>query len=228
MQYIKKQNTPPPNWDVWFTTATSIRTYNYKADYDSLTNLIQAKQYLIDEQHGLCAYCQQTITNENSSIEHIIPKEFNIELSTCYYNLVAVCKTQLRDPTTGKFHCDKEKQSKLISPLIFVSNSDVTEIRNSSYFSAWADGTICPKSLLEHEQKIQAEAFISVLHLNHTLLKASRVKDVLDGIIAASYQIPKLQKRTFWQGQFKRILLTKNHPFRQFLLIFIAGKIGIN
>jgi len=64
MQFIQKQNIPPPNWDEWFTVAGNPgrRSFDYGADYTALTNLLHAKQYLIDEQYGLCAYCQQTIT----------------------------------------------------------------------------------------------------------------------------------------------------------------------
>lgn len=57
MQYIKKENTPPVEWDDWFTTAIGTRTYDYKADYSELLKIRSAKKYLIDEQHGFCAYC---------------------------------------------------------------------------------------------------------------------------------------------------------------------------
>jgi uncharacterized protein (TIGR02646 family) len=227
MQYIRKQQLPPADWDTWFTTATGRRSFDYGLDYDALTDLIFAKQYLIDEQHGLCAYCQGSITIGTSSIEHVIPKEFNLELSTSYYNLVAVCKSPPKDEN-GKLHCDKEKQNKLLTPFIFASNSDVTMTRNNSYFAAGADGIIRPKDRLEHDLKIEAEAFISILHLNHTILKEKRVKDVLDGLIDASRSIPQLQKAAFWQSQFSRVIANRSHPFRQFLLIFILSRIGLN
>jgi hypothetical protein len=112
MQYIKKQNTPPIEWDIWFTKAAGDRSYDYGNDNKSLTNLRQARQFLINEQHGLCAYCQQTISMENSSIEHVIAKEFNKELSTNYYNLVAVCKTQLKDTVTNNFIAIRKREVK--------------------------------------------------------------------------------------------------------------------
>jgi hypothetical protein len=45
-------------------------------------NLQNAQAYLIPEQNGLCTYCQQKIEIENSSMEHLTPKEHNKELST--------------------------------------------------------------------------------------------------------------------------------------------------
>ena len=228
MQYIKKQNTPPSDWDKWFITATGEKSFDYGKDYNSLTNLRQAREFLISEQHGLCAYCQQTISIENSSIEHVIPKELNKELSTNYFNLVAVCKTQLKDPHTNKLHCDKEKGSDLISSFIFVSNSEVTETKNNSYFTAFSNGIINPKPALSDELRQQVEAFIKVLNLNHSNLAEKRVKDVLNGLISAYSSLPQNQKKSFWKNQFKRFLQNKKQPYRQFLLIYIGMRIGIN
>jgi len=84
MQFINKSHLIPPDWDIWFTTATGRRTYNY-ADYQELRDLGLAKEYLLNEQSGLCAYCQKQITTDNASIEHIVPKSHNTALSTNYY-----------------------------------------------------------------------------------------------------------------------------------------------
>ncbi len=228
MQYIKKNDTPPTEWENWFKTGLGKRSFDYGNDYSSLRNLGSAKKFLIEEQHGLCAYCQQQITLDNSSIEHVIAKEHNKELSTNYYNLVVVCKTPPKDIHTGKLHCDKERGSKLIPPLIFVSNSDVNHSKNNAYFDAYADGTIVAKPNLEDVHKKQAEVFIDVLNLNHQNLKDKRAKDVLGGLITAYSSISKYQKdkNSFWQIQFDRILKNQKYPFRQFLLIYIAKRLG--
>jgi uncharacterized protein (TIGR02646 family) len=228
MQYIKKQNEPPEHWDEWFTTATGRRTFDYNADNRALRNLAQAKQFLIDEQHGLCAYCQKTINQETSSIEHVIPKEFSVELSTCYYNLVAVCKKTPEDEN-GKLHCDKEKQSKLITPFIFASNCDVTGAANNSYFAAGAGGMLAPKEKIADYHKFQVEAFINILNLNHAALIGNR-NEALNGIFAIyrSISTDKDEQKKFWHSQFQSILLNKSRSYRQFLLIFIGKKVGKN
>lgn len=230
MQYIQKQNTPPIDWEKWFTTGNNKRSFDYATDYGSLRYIAEARQYLIDEQKGLCAYCQQKINSDNSSIEHIIPKEFNKELSTNYFNLVAVCKTTPKDSETQKYHCDKQKGSVLISPIIFNSNSDVTKKSNSHFFRTGSDGQIRAKENLSDEVKKQVESFIDIVNLNHKQLREKRTKDVLDGLINAYHAIPKTnhQKCNYWEVQFDRIYKNNYYPFRQFLLIYISTRLGRN
>jgi uncharacterized protein (TIGR02646 family) len=229
MQYIPKQNTEPTNWNNWFTKGTGHRSFDYGADYSSLTNLNQAKNHLLEEQHHLCAYCQQKLTSETASIEHVIPKEFNKELSTNYHNLVAVCKDSPKDTLNNRKHCDKERGNKLLPSFIFYSNSEVTNTKNNPFFKAYADGKILPKDNILPEDKAQADAFINLLNLNHTQLIDRRAKDFLNGLINAYQSLPSHQQNNkFWKVQFDRILLNKTQPFRQFLLIYIGTKIGIN
>lgn len=228
MQFIKKLEVQPKDWDSWFTTSTNRRSYDYGKDYSDLHYLRKAKEFLLNEQNGYCAYCGQTINLNNSSIEHVIPKELNVTLSTSYHNLVAVCNTPLKDPDTGRDHCDKEKGSYIITPFIFHSNSDVVEAKGNAYFKAKSDGTIEAKTNTTPSNWHQAQAFIEVLNLNHSLLKQNRAKDVLAGLISGFTACPAAQKGIYWKVQFKRILQNKNIPYRQFLLIYIAGKIGLS
>jgi uncharacterized protein (TIGR02646 family) len=229
MQYIEKSKLEPAAWGNWFSVPAMPlprRSYDYGLDYSAMTELWRAKEFLLKEQHGLCAYCQSKLTLDQSSIEHVIPKELNIELSTVYSNLVAVCKSPLADPSTGRLHCDKEKSNKLIFPLIFVSVANVNLIANNKYFTAQADGSIVPKLNLNAEDKKLVEVYIEVLNLNHSLLMAKRSKDVLNKILDVFRVIPKPQRRSFWERQFTRILGDPSQPFRQFLLIYISNQLG--
>lgn len=227
MEYIEKQAVPPAAWETWFTKTTGGRSYDYKADYDILRNLKAARQHLLDEQHHLCAYCQRRISIDNSSIEHVIPKELNKALSTAYSNLVVVCLTQEKD-SEGRLHCDKEKGNKIILPLIFLSNSTVTNSQNNRYFEAHADGSICAKPTLPDVEKKQIDSFIYILNLNHYVLKKNRTKDFLDSLIVTSRILhDNVQRRRYWKKQYERIAPQKNHPHRQFLLIYINQQLGL-
>lgn len=233
MQYIKKQNKPPENWDSYFEKyidgTEPVRSFDYGKDYGSLRQLSTVLELLINEQHGLCAYCQQKIKKENASIEHVFAKEFNKELSTNYYNLVAVCKNPPKDKQ-NRSHCDKERGSALLTPIIFYADSQVEATKNNSYFVAYSDGLIEAKPQLKSAIKKQVEAFIELLNLNNSILKESRAKDVLDGLTSIFAAIPNDNptKKNFWQAQFERILRDEKRPFRQFLLIYIFGKLRRN
>jgi uncharacterized protein (TIGR02646 family) len=227
MQFIQKQNTEPVGWNHWFTVPPHRRTYDYHLDYSALTNLSLAKSFLIQEQNGLCAYCQQKISLDNASIEHVTPKEQNIEFSTSYFNLVAVCKkNQVKDSFTGKLHCDSTRGSELLTSLIFYSSAKSTKVRTNKYFSAYATGEVVAKPKLDDNTKKQVEAFIDILNLNHDILKSKRAKDILNGISDASKTSPN--KLIFWRAQYDRILNNPKQPFREFLLVYIGSKIGIN
>jgi uncharacterized protein (TIGR02646 family) len=229
MQYIKKQDTPPKDWDAWFTKADGERSFDYKKDYSSLTKLSHAKKYLLAEQHGLCAYCQGKITLDDSSIEHVIPKALSKELSTNYYNLVLVCKgQQVKDPSTNLLHCDATKGDTPMVPLIFLSSASVTDKANHKYFETWADGMVRVKPTLPPEIEKQVTAYIDVLNLNHGPLRQLRTKEYLNPIIEAWQTIPPLQKTNYLRSQFRRILADQRHPYRQFLLIYLGPRIGIN
>jgi uncharacterized protein (TIGR02646 family) len=227
MQYIKKQNTEPANWNDWFTVPPNRRTYDYGRDRASLTNYSFILTHLINEQHGLCAYCQQKITVIDASIEHVTPKEYNKELSTNYFNLVAVCKKQqVSDPITGKLHCDSSRGSALITPIIFYVNASSTDTRLNKYFKAYSTGEVLAKDNLDSKTKNQVDAFIENLNLNHSVLKNKRAKDILNGISMAARSVA--DKHRFWRAQYYRILLDLKHPFREYLLIYIGPKIGLN
>lgn len=229
MQYIQKQNIEPDNWNQLFIVPPSRRTYDFKSDYSALQELKEVKSILIEEQHGLCAYCQQRITVDDASIEHVTPKEHNKELSTNYFNLVAVCKkSQVKDTETGMYHCDSSRGSKLIPPIIFYANAKSTESAVNKYFMASSSGEVLPKQNLDSSTRKQVESFIDILNLNHSSLKYKRAKDTLEGIISACRAVDKKDRRRFLAAQYNRIFNNPAQPFREYLLLVIGAKLGLS
>lgn len=227
MQFIKKRDIPPREWEQWFTTANGVRSFNYGADYQNLPNISQAKVFLLNEQSNLCAYCQRKLTNEIASIEHIIPKSHNLELSTNYFNLVAVCKETSVDSNTGRKYCEPERGNTLLPPIIYYQDAQVTQNSNHRYFVVYQDGTIAPKYDLRIDIKNQVQSFIEILNLNHSDLLKQR-SDMLSGILEGFVAIPVRQKKDFLQAQMNRLLDNISESFRQYLLIYIATRRGIN
>lgn len=228
MDFINKSNLPPADWEKWFRTTMGVRAYDYGASYSVLRNVSKARAYLIAEQHHLCAYCQRKITLSNSSIEHVIPKDFNKSLSTNYTNLVAVCKQQDMD-SKRRYHCDKEKGNKIIVPLIFLSNSAPSETTASYYFKANSNGEISPKDSLDEFSKAQVNSFIEILNLNHENLTQNRTKDVLNiHIVNAAKLESKKERGAYWKHWYGIFLNNHSLPHRIFMLIYAGQKIGFN
>lgn len=227
MQFIKKKETTPEEWEQWFTTGNGVRSFNYGADYQNLPNISQAKEFLLNEQLNLCAYCQRELTLETASIEHIIPKSHNLELSTNYFNLVAVCKETSIDPNTGRKCCEPERGNTLLPPIIYYQDAQVTEGGNHKYFNVSKNGWIFPKHDLKPDIKNQVQAFIEILNLNHSQLVSTR-KEMLSGILEPFAAIPLHQKKGFLEMKMRNLLRNTSEPFRQYLLIYISTRRGIN
>ncbi|MBC7553682.1 MAG: hypothetical protein H7257_06855 [Taibaiella sp.] len=222
MQYIHKKDAQPPGWDDWFADANGERAFAYR------TPLPAAKQYLINEQNDLCAYCQKAISIDNSSVEHVIPNSTNQPFSTSYHNLVAVCTNFTRD-AQNRLHCDKERGNYLLPSIIFQRDFSCPEGVNYGYFSCGQDGVIEAK-VVKNTNKIdwnihlQIVAYIAILNLNHSSLKGKR-KDIIDSWLESLNGRPARQQRDFWRSKYRDILDKPEQPFRQFLLIYLAGKI---
>jgi uncharacterized protein (TIGR02646 family) len=227
MQYIDKSDSEPREWNAWFTTGTGRRSYDYAADQGGLLDLPLAKAHLWHEQNGLCAYCQSKLPIENASIEHVIPKTHNVPMSTNYHNLVVVCKKTVVDPDTLRRYCEPVRGDRLIPSLVFYRNAMVAEV-NHAFFDAYADGTVGAMGNLPPEIKFQVASFIEILNLNHEHLKTKRAKDALSPILEAFKTINPARKRDFLRSEFNRVERDPTSPFRQFLLIYLGKKIGLN
>ena len=155
MIYIKKKNTP-------IIFADAKRKYEH---YDELPGDVKEKlkEYLINEQGHLCAYCMSRITNQTSTIEHYIPRKGQFgksSLSLDYRNLLAVCNN-VRNGRGGDRHCDVSKGDKLIS-VNPCRETDINYIRYNS------NGEI-----LSDKGEFNAD-FNVILNLNNSTLMNNR------------------------------------------------------
>ena len=104
----------------------------------SMTTFVALKQYLYEEQGGICCYCGAKLEYPYGAqyrVEHVKPKEKYPELSGEYKNLLLSCRASqeevaIRKGTPkkerkGLIHCDEAKDSEEItySPL----NPDCTK-----------------------------------------------------------------------------------------------------
>lgn len=82
----------------------------------------EAKEILLHEQHGICAYCMRRIRMDNHSrVEHLVPLSKNKDMAIDYNNMLGVCDGG--EKVTGNqghiLCCDAHKKETeiMISPL---------------------------------------------------------------------------------------------------------------
>jgi hypothetical protein len=173
MRYIKKQETPP--------AFTDWKEKHPLSDYDKLgkksSNKIKkiVHQSLLKEQGYICCYCQRSINQDDSHIEHFKPKDENYypELALDYNNLLTSCqKLPIKEEPK---HCGHLKdnwydENLTISPL----QEDCNE-----YFTYTAFGDILPSE--DDEKKESAKTTIEKLGLNIPTLKSER-RGAIEGL----------------------------------------------
>lgn len=75
------------------------------------------REFLIQSQHGLCAYCCRRIDLDHSLNEHIKPQSTYPKESMNYENLIATCKTEGINPTCGVKKDNYYDERLFVSPL---------------------------------------------------------------------------------------------------------------
>ena len=97
-----------PHYDSLQTQNPGVNSYTA---YQSL------RQQLFNEQKGICCYCMNKITIDNSNIEHFLPQSVFPENGVDYYNLYLACRHSI-GKAKPKQHCDTAKGNDLISKHI--------------------------------------------------------------------------------------------------------------
>ena len=222
MQYINKTSVEPANWANSFLSIAGVRIY----DYRQLPTPNGAKQHLITEQNGLCAYCQKAIDMANSTIEHVIPYGQSPLISTSYHNLVAVCANFAKDEKK-RLHCDKARLDTILPPIIFHKEFTHPAGLNCKYFRPQDDGSlsVTPYNYrMDWNIHLQVVAFIEILNLNHYNLKKNRSEILREWILELG-TLTERQIRRYWQIKYDEIIADLSFPFRQFFLIYIREQL---
>ncbi|MEM8527107.1 MAG: retron system putative HNH endonuclease [Bacteroidota bacterium] len=167
MRLIKKK-TPPSDFQKYIKQKAS----SY-ADMDKCVKK-NLRKSLVDEQFGICAYCQQKLKEDRIKIEH------HCEQSICngengptdrrldYTNLFAVCLGKGGQPES--LHCDTLKAKKAINPSqhhlpIKILPTNIAHITTFEYSST---------GLLKSSNDTFKREINDILNLNATYLKKMR------------------------------------------------------
>ncbi len=130
----------------------------------------QIREFNIDQQHGLCAYCCKRINPDPKSSlnEHIKPRGVGkyANLSMDYNNIIACCSTDGKEDVST---CSAHKRNEYDDAL-FISPLDQ---ECESYFAFHQNGKIVP--LKKDEKAIKKATYtIDLLNLNSYKLRKAR------------------------------------------------------
>lgn len=191
------------------------------------------KPILLKEQHGLCAYCQQKLTDKRATIEHLICQSHHMGYSLSYHNMFAVC--QGNQGGGDDSHCDKyranKKNNDYFYPFMLMEACQTKSWdMPNPFFEACVfvlknkqkivTGKIRPKKAQSHALggypvanfKKHIEHALAVLNLNALSLVEAR-----QGAWEGACQLREHQNLT-WEELFGEILQDPGRPFREFLL----------
>jgi uncharacterized protein (TIGR02646 family) len=103
MRFVNKQRLIP---NIFSEIVDPVLLAPVNNGYNNLGNLKpRLLEILIDEQNGLCAYCNQKITYRSATVEHLICQSHNPNYDLNYHNIFAVC--QGNEGRVETSHCDK-------------------------------------------------------------------------------------------------------------------------
>ena len=146
--------------------------------WSSFYHVGELTEFLLKEQHCLCAYCENKLDLIGKHIEHVMPKSRFPGKTFDYYNLVLSCLNS-DDLTRYPFyqrscgHAPGKSDSKQFDPAQFISplNSDCIK-----FFSYELTGKVEPHPRCTPEEQQQAEYTINLLNLNCLRLVGERRK----------------------------------------------------
>jgi uncharacterized protein (TIGR02646 family) len=143
----------------------------------------EVRDALWELQYGLCAYCERVVEagSGGSSIDHVIPKTRNPEVTFLYSNLVLCCTS----PHTcnlfkgGNHFAGTDETGRWTQGFIAP-----TQERCEPSFNYFRDGSIAPSA---NTTEPDATDTLRILNLNHQLLQTERREHLaaIDRAIAA-------------------------------------------
>nr|CAA6807261.1 MAG: TIGR02646 family protein [uncultured Thiotrichaceae bacterium] len=212
MRYINKAESP-----LFFEECKqSLSDLNRWETFSENQPLSRCKQqlhrHLLDEQSGLCVYCEREVTTSSSHIEHVYPKSTYPDKTFDYQNLVTSCNGESCSIVTNDIYKPEDiqscghRKSDLLDEQLFVSPLAHVDIGN--YFSY--NKTSCA-IMPSGKSPSKASYTIDLLNLGNTRLNNER----------SNARVALIQATTSFLSQERKnkiqFLLSKDRPFISFL-----------
>jgi uncharacterized protein (TIGR02646 family) len=133
------------------------------------------KEFLVQEQHGLCGYCECDLssTTTSSHIEHIAPRERYKHLKFVYENLIVSCDGRFlcSGKILNKESCGHRKDNEY-DELLFLNPVTQPDIAGCFRFDS-ENGAMSSSDFVNHQA---ATDTIRVLNLDALSLRNARLK----------------------------------------------------
>lgn len=201
MRYIEKGDSPEFFEDCKGQLPTDAVWDHFDENQELGRCKRQLRQHLIDEQTGLCIYCECKINADSSHIEHVFPKSEDKypEKTFDYSNLVASCNGDKCDKnqewsgderSCGHWKSDEFSESLFLNPVAdadlgdyFVFNKTHCTIESSPKNSERADYTITCLNLnsarLCNERSNARKALEKALRSRFTVNRKQQLQQLL-------------------------------------------------
>ena len=142
-------------------------------------------QELTDLQHGLCSYCEISLTELDHQVEHVVPRSDPVQgrsLALDYRNLIACCKGGTRrgrdgnrylEPVRRNRSCGEEKDARMLptslEPRNLPARPSLLRVFDDGHIEA--DSTACTHMGVSPED---VNRMIEMLNLNARRLRKAR------------------------------------------------------
>jgi len=153
MKFIQKTSEPDFFKEDTKDLKIKITTASKKSEiWDEYKEKRKLKDYiLLNEQNGLCCYCESKITVDDSHVEHIKPKSVDYDnLTFEYSNLLVSCEGKCHTDGQAPLTCGHKKDNHF-DELLFLNPTTISNIRE--YFIFTENGHIGSSSQDEEKSK---------------------------------------------------------------------------
>ena len=180
MKKIRELNNPTSGLAEYINIVGGETNWNEFRSHNSGTSYNALRDALTQNQHGLCAYCENVIKGWRRQIEHVIPQsddEIGKSKALDIANLVACCigGTELRASKRGGASCGQAKGNQndenFIDPRILPALPSLVEVIDDGRIKANENACQIAGFLSDHVTRT-----IEILNLNAERLHLAREK----------------------------------------------------
>jgi len=181
VRFIKKTDSPD-----FFEKEKNTFPLTEESSWKDFRNPCKTKfkKFLVEEQNGLCVYCECDLALTSSHIEHIKPRSKYKQLKFNYKNLTVSCDGSFlcHESLVNKQSCGHRKDDLYIEEL-FLNPTEQLDIEEYFLFNP-ETGAILPAEGIKHEK---SSYMINVLNLDVQYLRDARkyAKEVLVDLLSS-------------------------------------------